>query len=290
MKRQVDKEQFFTPQHVAEACVALAQSTIDFNAFDVIVEPSAGVGTFLDLLPADRRIGIDIDPQRSDLIAADFLGWRPEANAGRVLVIGNPPFGQRAALAVAFITHACTFADVVAFILPRSFRKYTFQNRVPRTFHLQASLDCDEFVTRDGTPVSVKTVFQVWRKQDALRDLVHPPDKHPHFDMKHAHLSRVSPEQRAALRRDYAFTIPQVGSDFRPRSVDDVTQGSHWFIRPLVDGVQERFTELDFSFLDDMNTAHKSLSKRDIIAAYMTVCGESWEGTTESTSAEPTLW
>ena len=48
--------------------------------------------------------------------------------------------------------------------------------------------------------------------------------------------------------------------------------------------------ELDFSLLDDMNTAHKSLSKRDIIAAYRTVCGESWEDATESTSAEPTLW
>lgn len=290
MKRQVDKEQFFTPPHVAESCVALARSTVDFGKFDVIVEPSAGLGTFLDLLPVERRIGIDIDPQRSDLIAADFLGWHPQKDAGPTLVIGNPPFGQRGALAVAFIRHACSFADTVAFILPRSFRKYTFQNRIPREFHLQASLDCDEFVTAEGSVVNVKTVFQVWTKQEQLRELVQPPDTHPDFTMKHAHLSRVTPTQLDQLRREYEFTVPQVGADFSPRATEDVTQGSHWFIRPLVPGVRERFMELDFGFLDDMNTAHKSLSKRDIIAAYMTVLGETWETAPAEADNSSTLW
>jgi len=290
MKRRVDKEQFFTSPRVAKECVELADKVLNLGSFDLVVEPSAGSGTFLDLLPEKTRIGIDIDPQRADLVSADFLGWRPAADAGRVLVIGNPPFGQRAALAVAFVRHACSFADAVAFILPRSFRKYTFQNRIPRNFHLQASLDCDEFFTPDGTPVSVNTVFQIWAKQSDERALVEPPDSHPDFSMKHAHLSRVTPARLAQLRADFEFTVPQVGADFRPRSVEDVTQGSHWFIKPNVPGVRERFMELDFAFLDDMNTAHKSLSKRDIITAYVAVIGEGDDPASDPKPVDSTLW
>jgi hypothetical protein len=41
-----------------------------------------------------------------------------------------------------------------------------------------------------------------------------------------------------------------------------------------VPGVRERFERLDFGFLDGMNTAHTSLSKKDIIAAYEKVVAD----------------
>lgn len=273
MKRTVGREQYFTDPNLAARCIEHAGSLIAFEDYSHIIEPSAGDGAFFDLLPADRRIGVDIDPRHPDIRRADFLMWTPPVMAGPILTIGNPPFGQRAALAFDFLDRACRFSDTVAFILPRSFNKYTFQNRVDTNFHLIGSFDCEEFVRLDGERQSVRTVFQVWQRRDVERERIHHPDRHPDFEMRHGHLSRTSPERLAELRAAYSFTIAQVGARFRPRDVETVTKGSHWFIRPNVPGVRERFELLDFSFLDGMNTAHKSLSKRDIVCAYERVAG-----------------
>ena len=271
VKRAVHREQFFTDRDLASRCVTFADRLLGLDSFGLIVEPSAGDGSFFDQLPADRRLGLDLEPRHSGVASADFLTWAPPTADGRVLTIGNPPFGQRAALAVAFVEAACAFSDVVAFILPRSFNKYTFQNRVPAQFHLVGSFDCEEFHGPDGTRLVVKTVFQVWEKRANERPRALSAATHPHFDMCHRHLSRVSPEELARLRSSYAFTVPQVGANFGPRDAASVTRGSHWFIKPHGREVRERFERLDFAFLDNMNTAHKSLSKRDIVAAYEVV-------------------
>lgn len=270
-KRHVTDEAYFTPPSLAADSLGVVTAHFPLADFDLIVEPSAGDGVFLDLLPADRRIGIDITPRRSDLVQQDFLRWFPSDPTKRILVIGNPPFGQRAALAIRFIRHAAGFADVIAFILPRSFNKDTFQNRVPLEFHLVASQNLDDAFRIGGNREQrVRTVFQVWERRESYRDAAKRPDSHPHFRLKHAHLSRVSPNQLAELRDEFPFTIPQVGLTFRPQDTATVEKGSHWFIQPLAPGVRDVFDRLDFSFLEDMNTAHTSLSKADIVQAYET--------------------
>ena len=258
---------------LARRCVDFADGLLDFPAVDVFVEPSAGDGSFFDLLPADRRTGLDIAPRAAGVVKADFLSWSPpHGDAGaRIVTIGNPPFGQHAQLAVDFLEAACAFSDAVAFILPRSFNKYTFQNRVPLDFHLLGSFDCDEFVATDGRKHRVKAVFQVWQRDSTPRVPLLTPATHPDFAMRHCHLSRVTPPELTQLRSSYDFTVAQVGNDFTPRDPATVTRGSHWFIASHTAQVRGRFERLDFTFLDRMNTAHKSLSKRDIVAAYQAV-------------------
>lgn len=270
-KRTVLHEQLYTAPELAHRCIALLGRLVDFATFDLILEPSAGTGAFFDLLPADRRLGIDIDPRGAGIERVDFRTWHPPAPDGRILTVGNPPFGQRGALAVEFLNRACEFSAVVAFILPRSFQKYTFQNRVHRSFHLVDATECDEFVDADDRPATVKAVFQVWERRPTPRPKDAPAASHPDFEMCHRHLSRTTPDDLERIRREYAFSIPQVGSSFSPRDPAQLTRGSHWFIKPKVPGVRERFERLDFSFLDGMNTAHRSLSKRDIVRAYQAV-------------------
>ena len=269
-KRSVTDEAYFTSPILARSSIALIAEHFPLETFDLIIEPSAGDGAFLDALPADRRVGIDINPRRPDLVERDFLRWLPEDPTQRILVVGNPPFGQRAALAIRFLVHAATFADVIAFILPRSFNKDTFQNRVPANFHLVASRDCNDVFAIEGRNHHVRTVFQIWERRDVQRIPLKRDTEHPHFQMRHAHLSRVSAAELARLRTEYEFTIPQVGAQFHPRDAQLVDKGSHWFIQPLVPGVREVFETLDFSFLANMNTAHTSLSKADIVQAYAT--------------------
>lgn len=272
MKRSVTTEQFFTAPAVVSACLDLLNKYIDPDSFSLWLEPAAGAGAFLHRLPEERRLGLDIEPLHREISRQNFLEWRPQPTHKRIITIGNPPYGQRAALAFRFIEHASHFSEVIAFILPRSFKKWTFQNRMPERFHLVAQLDCEEFVDPQGKLCTVKSVFQVWVKRDTPRALIELPESHNDFQMRHAHLSRVSTVELASLR-EYDIAIPQVGQNFLPRAPRELTRGSYWFIRLLSPTARQHFDELDFSFLDGQNTAHKSLSKRDIIYAYTRASG-----------------
>ncbi len=271
-KRKVGLEPFYTSRPLAQRCVALVEARFPLGTFPLVLEPAAGDGAFLDLLPHATRLGLDLHPATTGILQADFLHWTPppphdDANAN-VLTVGNPPFGQRGGLAIAFLNRACQFSRVVAFILPRSFRKDTFLNRIDRRFHLVHQEDCDAFRRPDNAPVRIKAVFQVWERRDQPRPLIERATHHDDFLLRHAHLSRVSPDELARLRSEFDFAIPQVGSVFRPRPAEAVTVGSHWFVKARRPWVRETFGRLDFSFLRGMNLSFTSLSKRDIIQAY----------------------
>ncbi|NBU32252.1 MAG: hypothetical protein EBS36_03670 [Actinobacteria bacterium] len=292
MKRQVEKEQYFTSNELAKKCISLVDSRFGLTHFDLIIEPSAGDGAFLNSLPTDRSIGIDIDPQNPQIIKGDFLEWAPETRMSkqRILTIGNPPFGARAAVAVKFMNHAASFSDVIAFILPMSFNKYTFQDRISPMFHLVESFNCsDSFRTPSGQ-TKVNTVFQIWELKNEPREKTRRKNEHPHFQMKHAHLSRVSEIEMANLRENHEFAIAQVGSNFEPKDPWQLTQGSYWFISPKVPEVRQRFSRLDFSSLSGMNVAHMSLAKSDIIEAYDKVLRDDGATITEQQTPEESLF
>ncbi len=121
-------------------------------------------------MPKERRIGIDIDPKGAlsyELIKSNFLDYTPSSN-NKYIVIGNPPFGLRGNLALRFINHSYSFADVVAFILPPLFN--STGKGVPMTrikgYKLAyfEKLPINSFEYPDGTPVEIATIFQVWVK------------------------------------------------------------------------------------------------------------------------------
>jgi len=265
MKRRVTTEAYFTSPKLAAECVRFLGGFVALPSFDYVLEPAAGNGVFIDALPG-LVIGLDINPRRDNIVRGDFFAYSPPA--GRGLVVGNPPFGQRGALAIRFLNRAMEFASVVAFILPRSFKKHAFLNRVNRAFHLLGQFDCEDFVLPDGSPMKVKCVFQVWQRRPELRPLIELATSHPDFDLKHFHLSRTSDTKLRAAMQHYDFAIAQVGQDFKPKTINLLYKGSHWFVRANVAGVRRRFEQLDFGFLDGLNTAHKSLSRKDIVAAY----------------------
>lgn len=273
-KRTVALEQYYTADALARQCVDFLINNVGLSKFDVILEPSAGAGAFYNLLPPEKRIGIDLEPKCDGVKKMDFFEWKPARQARCILTVGNPPFGQRAGLAIKFILRSCEFSDCVAFILPRSFNKYTFQDRVPANFHLVASFDCDNFVNEEGASVSVKSVFQVWQKKEFPRKKEVKAASHPDFQLKHCHLSRVSEKDMELVRGAYPFAIPQVGAKFLIKNSADVKAGSYWFVKPNAAHVREVFEKLDFGFLTGMNTAFTSLSKKDIVRAYNDALGK----------------
>jgi predicted RNA methylase len=268
VKRNVDLEQYFTCRRLAAKCIAAVENHFPLASFTMVLEPSAGDGAFYSLLPQANRVGIDLQPLADGIQKADFLRWEPPLFQDNILTIGNPPFGQRGSLAVEFVNRACQFSRVVAFILPRTFRKDTFYNRVDPMFHLVEQFDCDDFRTPVGEKVAVKSVFQIWERKNRIRAAITRDLSHEDFELKHAHLSRVSDEELGNLRADFDFAIAQVGANFTPKDVFEVTKGSYWYVKALKPGVREVFEKLDFDFLDGLNLSFKSLSKKDIIQAY----------------------
>ena len=164
-----EKDQFFTNASTAANCYGtmlnvLAQHGIDTTKYTYI-EPAAGCGSFFELLPKDRRIGIDIEPMVEGVIKHDFLTW--EAPYGDYITIGNPPFGLRGHLALKFINRAAQFSDFVAFIVPQLFAsngKGSCKSRVRGMNLIHNEIIDTSFFYPDGTNVEVNVVFQIWAK------------------------------------------------------------------------------------------------------------------------------
>jgi len=138
------------------------------------VEPSAGSGSFLHNIPnAYTKIGLDIDPKAPNILPQDFLQWTPPTdNIKPILIFGNPPFGSQSALAKAFITRSCSFATIIAFILPKSFVKPSMYRAFDPLFHCihSSNIADDAFVLADSTTKhNVPCVFQIWEKRTQPR-------------------------------------------------------------------------------------------------------------------------
>lgn len=165
-----EKDQFFTPDTTAKYCYlkfteVLEKYKDDENKY-TFIEPSAGNGSFLKILPITKRIGLDIEPKFGEILKQDYLIWNPSENK-KYVVIGNPPFGLRGQLALKFINHSSNFADYVCFILPQLFE--SDGKGVPRKrviglnlIHSE-KLDTD-FESPDGKTIKVQCIFQIWSK------------------------------------------------------------------------------------------------------------------------------
>ena len=112
-------DKFYTKEQVAKKCFNFLHSQLDIPETVIYLEPSAGAGAFIDLLP--NYIALDILPEDERIQEQDFLKFETEKS--NFITIGNPPFGNRSKLAIDFFNKAATFSDVIAFIVPVSFMK-----------------------------------------------------------------------------------------------------------------------------------------------------------------------
>ncbi|MFH1968341.1 MAG: SAM-dependent methyltransferase [bacterium] len=166
-----DKDQYYTKKEVAQKCLLKFNEIASELGIDLkdyyFIEPSAGNGSFYNLLPEKKRLGIDIDPKEKGIIKNDYLEWLPKKK-GKYIVIGNPPFGLRGHLALQFINHSYKFADMVAFILPQLFESDGKGSTMKRVLGYKLAysekISPDSFEYPDGEEIKIHTIFQVWTK------------------------------------------------------------------------------------------------------------------------------
>ena len=177
--REVSLDQHNTPSSVATYCWDSFRNHLLRDGKKItqykIVEPSAGTGSFYDILPKENRIGIDIEKFDAypSYVQADFLTWNPLKKDEKYIAIGNPPFGYRGWLALSFINHAAEFCDYVGFILPMGFQsegKGSLKYRVKgMTLIHHEILPESLFTKHNGEKTSVNTLWQIWRKGEQMQ-------------------------------------------------------------------------------------------------------------------------
>lgn len=256
--RAAELDQIFTTDEVARHLVGFVIRRYGSHPH-LFIEPSAGLGAFLKHMPASK-IGIELDCKIPGLLAADFLTVSVQCTPP-IIVVGNPPFGKNSGLAVKFFNHAARMADVIAFVLPRTFRKTSIQNRLHQNFHLVDEIDVPAFAfTFRSKPKNVPCTFQIWERRQQERKLYELQMSHPDFEF---------------TDRDNAdFAVQRVGAN-AGRVHHDFKQSSwkpgekpiedHYFIRGPVEGI---FRKLDFASMARNTAGNPSLAKTEIVALY----------------------
>lgn len=160
-------DKFYTKNDVAIKLIEL----VDLSKYYCVIEPSAGKGSFSKNINHDNLISLDIDPEDDSITKMDWFDFQYK-KSGKVLVIGNPPFGNQGSLALNFIKKCDELkVDTIAFILPKSFKKETFKNKIPEFYHLLKEVDLDDnSYTLLGNNYSVPSIFQIWDRKSFVRE------------------------------------------------------------------------------------------------------------------------
>lgn len=249
-KHELDK--FYTKPEIAELCL----KQLNLNEYDEIIEPSAGAGSFSNIIP--NVTAYDIAPEAEGIIEQNWFDVSKERKmAAKTLVVGNPPFGENNKLAIQFINHSALFADDIAFILPLSFMKESIQKKIDANLHLSKSLILPKkSFLLNGEELDVPSVFQIWTYKEETRiNPVRPTPVGFKFVPK-------TKEPDLYLQR-IGGNAGNVGLDWENRNIQ-----SNYFIKVhqgvSVDELLEDFRKLRFPYRD-YGVGPRSISKKEVL-------------------------
>jgi len=270
--RDEGMDKFYTIPAISLNCINTIGSKYNWGNWDLVVEPSAGNGSFLLQIPTDKKIGIDISPEHPDIIKMNFFDYCPSPSIGNsnILVIGNPPFGRISSMAVKFFNHSAEWASVIAFIIPKTFRRVSIQNRLNRMFHLVYDDDIPLEPCSFSPPMQAKCCFQIWEKKEEPRDIIKLSNKHDDWEFLPYGPLDTRGQPTPPKGADFALlayggkcgTIVNTGLDkLSPKSW-------HWIKSKIsISLLIERFGLLDYSL--SQNTARQnSIGRGELVKLY----------------------
>lgn len=175
-RSRADGDCFYTTEETVEKCL----NALRLDAYDFVIEPSAGTGAFSNAITHPNLLSMDIAPQAQGIIRQDFFKFSMATEQNKVLIVGNPPFGIHHRSSDAFIKHSLSLRGVttIAFILPNTYRKHTRQKILPREWRIKkiVELGRNAFIF-DGKPYHVPCSFFIFDKSKG-KDLRIDPSQH----------------------------------------------------------------------------------------------------------------
>jgi hypothetical protein len=274
-------DKFYTQPEKAEECYNFLINAITIESNAMYLEPSAGNGSFLNYLP--NYVALDIKPEDDRIVEQDFLKYTTDKTD--FITIGNPPFGNRSALAIDFFNKAATMSDVIAFIVPVSFMKWNVQKNLDSNFALCNYIYLEpESFTDKGKPYSIRTVFQIWVKKNSIYDngvdlrlTKQPPVSHPDFQIWQYNatpeaVKYVEENWKYATYRqgyhDYNQIFTKEDYDFIKEKMTGKRKQQFFFINPLTEESEKIILNMDFNSLAERNTATPGFGKGDFVSYY----------------------
>jgi predicted RNA methylase len=171
-RNTIDK--FYTKESIVKECITIIKNTIEILSDDLIIEPSCGNGSFISEIKklTNNYKFYDLEPENDEIEKQDYLTLINPISNKKIHIIGNPPFGRQASLAIKFIKKSCEYCDSVSFILPKSFKKNSIKDKIPLNFicAYEYDLPYKSFIT-NGEEYDVPCVFQIWKKVEQIRSL-----------------------------------------------------------------------------------------------------------------------
>jgi predicted RNA methylase len=258
-RNTIDK--YYTKDTVVDLCLNIVKHSIQINADDVIIEPSAGNGSFIagiKSLTSNYKF-YDLEPENGEIIKQDYFLYDHHATtSGRTHVIGNPPFGRQSSLAIKFIKKSCEFCNSLSFILPKSFKKDSLKKTFPAYFHLIVEIDLpDKSFMVDGIEHDVPCIFQVWEKKDVKRTMT----------------EKVVPKHFMFVEKtdspDISFRRVGVNAGMIDTNIDKSVQ-SHYFIKfTNHTSINDNIEMLKVVTFNHNNTVGpRSISKQELIKEF----------------------
>jgi predicted RNA methylase len=215
--RVTGKEQFYTPPEVADQIMQNVKKRVGTLSGRILLEPAGGTGAFIDAAKAHgltKVVSYDIEPHHKKIELGDFLAQ--EIIQSGLLTITNPPFGRNNSLSIPFFNKAAEVSDLIVFIVPRSWRKWSVQNRLNQNFHLVRDDDLTiNYVDVNGHDAHAKdrlrTCVQYWERKSKLRPIVKVKDM--------GIIERTTPELADAAMTLFGYSCGKLSTDFERRKV-----------------------------------------------------------------------
>lgn len=274
--RKEGLDKFYTNDNIVDLCLDTLSKLYDFSQFNYIIEPSAGNGKFLLKLPKEKRIGIDILPEHDEIIKKDFFEYKicKDNEKEKILVIGNPPFGKVSSLAIKFFNHASQYANVIAFIIPRTFRKTSVQNRLDLNFHLIKDIDIPINPCSFTPKMMVKCCFQIWEKKTFSRNKIELPIKHKDWEFLSYGPKDINNQPTPPNGADFALrAYGGKCGEIIIRNLETLRPKSWHWIKSNInkDELISRFKNLNYN--NSLNTARQnSIGRAELVALYIEFC------------------
>ena len=252
-------DEYFTKESIAKLCAGNMLSRIHDYKIRLYIEPSAGGGVFTNILLKKNlnTLSYDLKPKGDNIIKKNFLklDFKKEGLDGAVF-IGNPPFGTCSNTAIQFFNKSAEIADFIAFILPKTFRKYSVHKKLNRYFHLKFDMELpkNSFIV-NGAEHDVPAVFQIWERENKQRQM-------PALENKFIIWSNP---------KDADFAIRRVGGNagkvFVGKNISNLNTNSNYFCKEKMSGVKDKLSAFDWSHVVNNTAGVRSLSKTEIYLA-----------------------
>lgn len=258
-RNTIDK--FYTKSSVVDLCAESITRYLVIDNDDLVIEPSAGNGSFIPMIKTlSNNVKLfDIDPFHDEITRQDYLTLDYSTfihDYPRIHIVGNPPFGRQASMAIKFIKKSCEFCHSISFILPKSFKKDSLKNKFPINFHLICEIDLPEnSFTINEKEHNVPCVFQIWEKRDTDRFIP----------------AKLEPKNFEFVEKtnnpDISFRRVGVNAGYIDSLASEKSIQSHYFIKFTNEkSLKKNIKSLKNIKFDDNNTVGpRSISKQELI-------------------------